>query len=102
MNEGLVNLEQTAQDGVRIRSSAGASSFRRKETLEDCLRKAEQRVLQLKNQAETEEMEQLSARQQAAQQRHARERVERVKRALQEVDKIEAKKAKNRESKRKN
>ena len=102
MNEGLVNLEQTAQDGVRIRSSAGASSFRRKETLEDCLRKAEQRVLQLKNQAETEEMEQLSARQQAAQQRHARERVERVKRALQEVDKIEAKKAKNRESKRRN
>jgi transposase len=102
MREGLVDLEQTAQDGVRIRASAGASSFRRKETLEECLYKAEQRVEQLKAGIDGPGSQPLSKGQQSARQRHARERVERVKQALKEVGKIEAKKAKNRESKRKN
>jgi transposase len=99
---GLVDLQQTAQDGVRIRASAGASSFRRKETLEEQLQQAEQRVQQLKARREGDEAEPATTRQQAARERHARERLERVKQALQEVEKLEAKKAKNRESKRKN
>jgi transposase len=102
MKEGLVDLEQTAQDGVRIRASAGAGSFRRKETLEGCLKQAEQRVQQLKAEREAPEGGSVSPRQQIARERHARERVERVKRALEEVDKIEEKKQKNWESKRKN
>jgi transposase len=102
MREGLVDLEQTAQDGVRIRASAGASSFRRKETLQACLQQAEQRVEQLKAGIDSPGSQPLSKRQQSARQRHARERVERVKQALKEVEKIEAKKEKNRESKRKN
>lgn len=101
MSEGWVDLEQTAQDGVRIRASAGASSFRRSPTLAECLQVAEKRVQQLKAESESQEDERPTRRQQAARERHARERVERVKQALQEVEKIEAKKAKNRESKRK-
>jgi transposase len=101
MQEGLVDLEQTAQDGVRIRASAGASSFRRKETLEESLQKAEQRVQELK-QVDLEGNAGVSKRQQAAQERHARQRVERVKEALKEAEKIEAKKAQNRESRREN
>jgi transposase len=102
MQEGLVDLEQTAQDGVRIRASAGASSFRRQETLESCLQKAEQQVQALKQAQEKADSQGLSQRQQAARERHARERVNRIKHALQEAQKIEAKKAKNRESKREN
>lgn len=102
MQEGLVDLEQTAQDGVRIRASAGASSFRRQETLEGCLQKAEQQVQALKQAQEKADSQGLSQRQQAARERHARERVNRIKHALQEAQKIEAKKAKNRESKREN
>jgi transposase len=102
LQEGLVDLERTAQDGVRIRASAGASSFRRAETLEKCLQAAEQHIQQLKAQSEAGENEPLSARQQAAQQRHAQQKVERVQKALQEVQKVAQKKAKNRESKRKN
>jgi len=102
MDEGLVDLEQTAQDGVRIRASAGASSFRRQETLEEHLQRAEQQVHQLKASREAGESEPPTKRQQAARERQARQRLERVQQALQEVEKIEAKKAKNRESKRKN
>ena len=101
MSAGMVDLEQTAQDGVRIRASAGASSFRRSQSLVECLQVAEKRVQQLKAERESQEDERPTPRQQAARERHARERVERVKQALQEVEKIEDKKAKNRESKRK-
>ena len=101
MTEGLVDLERTAQDGVRIRASAGASSYRRKETLEECLKQAEQHVQQLKAEGEDGDGGKSRLRQQKAQERHARERLERVKHALEEVDKIEAKKEKNRETRRK-
>lgn len=101
MQEGLVDLERTSQDGVRIRASAGASSFRRQATLEECLRKAEERVQQLKEECQQEGAEQVNKRQQAARQRHARERLERVKQAMEEIARLEAIKAKNRESRRK-
>jgi transposase len=102
MSEGLVDLEHTAQDGVRIRASAGASSFRRVETLTGCLRQAEEQVHRLKAENHTDGEQPLSKGQQAARTRHARERVERVKHALEEVEKIVAKKAKSRDLKRKN
>lgn len=102
MKEGLVNLERTAQDGVRIRANAGASSFRRQQTLEECLHKAEERVQQLKADREKGDNEETTKCQQVSCERHAQERVERVKQALKEVEKIEAKKEKNRELKRKN
>lgn len=102
LNEGLVELKQTAQDGVRVRASAGASSFRRKQRLQDYLAMAEERVQQLKNACHGDGEQPSSKRQQAARERHASERVQRLKRALKELEKVEAKKAKNRESKRKN
>jgi len=101
MQEGLVDLDETAQDGVRIRASAGASSFRRKETLEECLQEAEQRVQELKTGTEKDDLEPRTKRQRASQERHARERLQRVKQALREIEKINDKKKKNRELKRK-
>jgi transposase len=100
IQEGLVDLERTAQDGVRIRASAGSSSFRRKETLEKCLQEAEERVQQLKQTEEEDDGQSTSLRQKAARQRHALEKVERVKKALQEVEKVADQKEKNRESRR--
>ena len=102
MREGIVTLEKTAQDGMRIRASAGASSFRRKPTLEECLGKARAALEEQKAQRATEEGEPASPRQRAARQRHAQERLERVRQALQEVEKVAARRAKNRESRRKN
>ena len=41
---GVASLDRIAQDGVRVRASAGAASFRRQPTLEECRREAEQAV----------------------------------------------------------
>ncbi len=101
LQEGLVDLEQTAQDGVRIRASAGASSFRRAETLSQCLQQADARVQQLKAARDAAGEAPVTKRQQAARERQAHDRMARVEQALQEVEKLEAKKAKRRELKRK-
>jgi transposase len=89
VKECLVDLKCTAQDGMRVRASAGKASFRRQETLEKCLEEAEAHVLKLK-----QEMDQDPAgptrREQAARERAARERVERVQAALQNVEKLAA------------
>ena len=37
MSTGLVTLRQVAQDGMRVRASAGSGSFRRKKRLEEYL-----------------------------------------------------------------
>jgi hypothetical protein len=48
MAEGLVELTRVTQDGIRVRASAGASSFRRRQKLRDCLRAADKRIEELR------------------------------------------------------
>src|SRR5262249_59641483 len=38
---GVASLDRVAQDGVRVRASAGAASFRRHSTLQECRCEAE-------------------------------------------------------------
>ena len=47
MHQGLVTLDVVAQDGMRVRASAGSSSFRRGKTLEKCRDQARQQVRQI-------------------------------------------------------
>ena len=44
MAEGLVTLDRVAQDGMKVRASAGAASFRRQPTLEEALAEAEEHL----------------------------------------------------------
>jgi hypothetical protein len=48
MAAGVVKLEAAAQDGMRVRASAGAGSFRREDKLKGYLETARQRVAVLK------------------------------------------------------
>src|SRR5437588_158108 len=52
MAEGLVELNRVAQDGMRVRASAGAASFRRRPTLEEALTEAQQQVEALRQEVE--------------------------------------------------
>ena len=52
MAEGLVDLNRVAQDGMRVRASAGAASFRRRPTLEEALAEAEAQVEALRAEVE--------------------------------------------------
>jgi transposase len=88
MAEGLVSLERTAQDGMRVRASAGGDSFHRRQTLEQCLREAEAQVQSLRREVESDPAAP-SRRQQAARERARRERVARLQRAVQHVEEIE-------------
>src|SRR3954454_22342053 len=78
---GVASLDRIAQDGVRVRASAGAASFRRDSTLEGCRSAAEQAVRDLRAEVNGDPGA-LSGRQAAARQRAAEERERRVREAL--------------------
>jgi len=96
MAEELVTLRHVAQDGMRTRASAGAGSFHRRESIEECLVKAREQVERLAKEREHPDPG-VSRRQQVARERAARERQLRVERALERMPMMEA--AKERQAK---
>jgi hypothetical protein len=54
MRAGVASLDRVAQDGVRVRASAGAASFRKHSTLQDCQREAEKTVAALRSQVKAD------------------------------------------------
>jgi transposase len=85
---GVISLDEVTQDGVRVRSGAGARSFRRRKTLEKELRKATRLVEQLSAEAESDPAAS-SRRIKAAQERAAREREAKVSAALARLGELE-------------
>lgn len=77
----VINLDEVVQDGVRVRASAGAASFRRKKTLHKELKKAQRRVAQLRQEV-NDDPDASNRRIRAADERAAREREARVSAAL--------------------
>lgn len=88
LHEGLIELKRVAQDGMRVRASAGASSFRRSKTIEACLEEAKEQVEALQAQAD-EDAGAASRREQAARQRAAADRVARLQSAQAELAKMQ-------------
>jgi transposase len=78
---GVASLDRVAQDGMRVRASAGAASFRRHSTLEECRRDAEQAIRDLRTQLEADPGS-ATRQQAAARQRAVEEREQRVRAAL--------------------
>ena len=100
MAEGLVTLTRVAQDGMRVRASAGSSSFRRGTTLKRCLRDARQHVRRLREEIEHDPTA-TNRRQRAARERTATERLERVRKALRRLpEQVAKKKPKEKETAR--
>jgi len=94
LHQDLITLDVVAQDGMRVRASAGKSSFRRQPTLEKCREQAGQRVRQMREERENHGGDVGNARQQAARERAAREREERVHKALEELEQLKQQKEK--------
>jgi transposase len=93
LQRGVVTMARVAHDGTRVRGSAGAGSFRRGETLQECLRQARKQVERVQKQADTPG----NARSDAAQQRAAAERLARVEEALAHLPDIQATKDRQRD-----
>ena len=89
MAAGVVKLKQVAQDGIRVRASAGAGSFRRKEKLEGYLEAARAEVARLEAELEADPAALVRARD-AARRRAAQEREGRLEKALARLPELEA------------
>jgi transposase len=86
---GVISLAEVVQDGVRVRASAGASSFRREQSLHKHLKKARRLVERLKQEVD-EDPDASNRRIKAAHERAAREREQRVAAALDKLAELEA------------
>src|SRR4051794_7065335 len=104
--QGLIDLGRIAQDGMRVRASAGAASFRRRATLERLLQEARAEVQRVRQKLAATESGPEAPRgaasepatadeppppRQAAAIRHAEGRLERIEQALGRMPEMEAK-----------
>jgi transposase len=89
---GVASLDRVAQDGMRVRAAAGAASFRRQATLQECRRQAEAAVRDLRAELERDPAT-ASRRQAAARQRAAADRERRVREALAVTEDLRAEEA---------
>jgi len=88
LHQELIVLDRVAQDGMRVRASAGRCSFRRQSTLQKCLAEAEAHVQAVKAQAEGDPS--MGPRRQ---QRLAEERRDRIQAALAEAQQLTERRA---------
>lgn len=98
VKEGLITLESIGQDGMRVRASAGKSSFRSQPTLERLQAEAEDYLKELNERAKQGEQAATQA-EQAAQEKAARERLERIKAAQENLQKLERRRKEKRSRK---
>jgi len=95
MEKKLVSVKRISQDGMRVRASAGQSSFKRRETAEKHLAAAREQIELLKLMASDPANDDRSAQEKAAAERAAREREQRVQAALSRLPQLEAIKEKH-------
>ena len=97
MDKGLVELERVAQDGMRVRASAGAASFRRRSTLERCREQAQAQIEALKREIDGDP-DASNRRRRAARQRAAVQKEKRLAQALADLAEIEEQKKKSKKT----
>jgi transposase len=94
VDKELVSVSRVSQDGVRVRLSAGAGSFRREKRLRKLLKDARRHVEELRRQMENPEYSAaLSAKQGAARQRAAAEKQQRLEQAIAQLPELKRKQA---------
>jgi len=94
VDKELVSVSRVSQDGVRVRVSAGAGSFRREERLQKLLAESKQHVEEQRRQLEDPETSAgLSSRQRAARRRAAKEKQERLEQAIAQLPELQQKQA---------
>jgi transposase len=87
LHNKIVRVKRVAHDGMRVRASAGADSFHREATLEECRKQAKKLV---KRAAKRSKDPHRDRKKRAAQLRAAEDQLERVKRALEELPQVRA------------
>lgn len=87
-HHGLIRLETVAQDGMRVRASAGTSSFRRAGSLDEAREQAAAYLDDLQRQEEDDD-DPAGPRRRSARQRAAREKLDRLRAACTQMDDLQ-------------
>ena len=85
MANDLIDLSRVAQDGSRVRASAGAGSFRREQTLEERMQLAREHLDAVTRQANDPAV---SARRAGARKRGAEQRLARLEAAIAQIPEV--------------
>ena len=85
LKQDLVDLSRVAQDGTRVRASAGAASFRREQTLQALMHEARTHLEAVTREAADPAISALRA---AARKRGAQQRLERLEAALTQIPEV--------------
>ena len=85
MKHGLVDLSRFAQDGTRVRASAGAASFRREQTLEALMQQAREHLELVTREANDPAISKVRA---AARKRGAQQRLDRLEAAVAQIPEV--------------
>jgi transposase len=85
LKQDLVDLSRVAQDGTRVRASAGAASFRREQTLQALMHEARAHLEAVTREAADPAISALRA---AARKRGAQQRLERLEAALTQIPEV--------------
>ena len=93
VDKDVIVVSRVSQDGVRVRVSAGASSFRREERLRALLAQSRQHVEDLCRQVDSPEHASLTARKKAAQKRATQEKQQRLEQAIAQLPELQHKQA---------
>jgi transposase len=94
VDKELVKVSRVSQDGVRVRVSAGAGSFRREERLRKLLAESQRHVEELRRQLENPACSAgLTGRQKAARGREAAEKQQRLEQAIAQLPELKRRQA---------
>ena len=94
VDQDIVKVSRISQDGVRVRVSAGAGSYRREERLQELLQQAKEHVKQLREQVDGGVASKLSAREKGARKKAADDRLKRLEQAVAQLPELKEKQAK--------
>ncbi len=94
VEQDVVKVSRVSQDGVRVRVSAGAGSFRREERLQKLLAEAKQHVSDLRRQLESPAYSaRVTGKQAAARQRAVQEKQARLEQAIAQLPELKQRQA---------
>jgi len=94
VDQELVTVSRISQDGVRVRVSAGAASFRREERLRKLLVESQKHVEELRRQVEEpEKLSAAAAKKKRSQRRATEERQRRLEQALAQLPGLQERQA---------
>jgi flagellar biosynthesis GTPase FlhF len=94
LSEGLVEIRRVAQDGMKVRASAGASSFRTRAGLAKLQKVAREQVETLAKEIEADPGS-ANRREEAARKKAAEDREKRIERAIEQMAEAERRKRSN-------